>query len=415
MDVKNGYPFSLIKNGLLSSYPRLTKDISTEVLVIGGGLTGALISYLLTAAKIDCIVVEKHQIGLGNTCYTAPFISATPSVSLNELAEAIGFRAASRVFRLCADAIEDLREIMLRTKFKDFQKCNVVAHCCKPDNEAFLKAELELYKKAGLLPEFLAPEQLQNDYGIGTVGGLLLPNGLICDLYKFTHHLFQYSTNKGLEVYTNTNAVSFTHQADEIVVETENGPRIFAGKIIFASESAAVEKLTSINAVHEYNYNIVSEEGCTALTNTKKTILRSFEKPFLNSFFLDGQRLLLNGGVNDQKPDGNALRSCCNQLKSDFEQIAAPTQANNLKTAFQWYANYYTLPDGIPAIGVIDELPNVFFNIGLGIAGNAYSLIAAEMFRDIIMGYHNRDAEIFSLARKGIRKHTTGTSDLAVA
>ncbi len=414
MDVKNGYPFSLIRNGLLSSYPRLTKDITTEVLVVGGGFSGALISYLLTAAKIDCIVVEKHKIGLGNTCYTPGFISATPYVSLNELADTLGFRAAARVFRLCSDAIEDLKEIMQKTKFKDFQKCNTVSHCCKPENAAFLNAEFELYKKAGLLPEFLSADELQTNYGLSTIGGILLPNGLICDLYKFTHHLFQYSSTKGLEVYTNTNAITFNREGDEIVVETENGPRIFAGKVIFASETAAAEKLQNIKAARHINYNIISEEGCAALPATgNKAILRSFEKPFLNAFFSEGQRLNLNGRIHHEKPDGNRLRKCCTELKSDFEQlISAPSP--NMKTAFQWYANYYSLPDGIPGIGTVEEFPNIFFNLGLGLAGNAYSIIAAEMFRDAIMGYHNRDAEVFSLTRKSINKETDA-SGLAVA
>ena len=39
--------FWLLKNGLLYTYPTLQKNIKTEILVMGGGITGALISLAL--------------------------------------------------------------------------------------------------------------------------------------------------------------------------------------------------------------------------------------------------------------------------------------------------------------------------------------------------------------------------------
>jgi hypothetical protein len=42
--------FWLVKNGILYSYPSLQSDSKTEILVIGGGITGALISHALMEA-----------------------------------------------------------------------------------------------------------------------------------------------------------------------------------------------------------------------------------------------------------------------------------------------------------------------------------------------------------------------------
>lgn len=40
MDLKSGYPFWAIKNGLMHAFPPLQAGISVDVVVLGGGITG---------------------------------------------------------------------------------------------------------------------------------------------------------------------------------------------------------------------------------------------------------------------------------------------------------------------------------------------------------------------------------------
>lgn len=47
MDLTSDYPFWIIRNGLIKTYPPLERDASCDVAVIGAGITGALISHRL--------------------------------------------------------------------------------------------------------------------------------------------------------------------------------------------------------------------------------------------------------------------------------------------------------------------------------------------------------------------------------
>ena len=57
MDLKSGYPYWAVKNGLMQAFPRLEAEAACEVAVVGGGITGALIACELAAHGIDALLV----------------------------------------------------------------------------------------------------------------------------------------------------------------------------------------------------------------------------------------------------------------------------------------------------------------------------------------------------------------------
>ena len=54
----------------LPQFPQLDGDVSTDVLVIGGGMAGLLCAYQLKRAGVDCIVAERTRIASGVTANT---------------------------------------------------------------------------------------------------------------------------------------------------------------------------------------------------------------------------------------------------------------------------------------------------------------------------------------------------------
>lgn len=65
MDLRSGHAYWLLKNGLLGAYPSLREDISCDVAVLGGGITGALTAYHLAREGIDRIVIDQRDVGTG--------------------------------------------------------------------------------------------------------------------------------------------------------------------------------------------------------------------------------------------------------------------------------------------------------------------------------------------------------------
>ena len=63
MDLKSGYPYWAIKNGLMRAFPLLEQDLRCEVAIIGAGITGALIAHDLAGHGYEVAVLDQRDVG----------------------------------------------------------------------------------------------------------------------------------------------------------------------------------------------------------------------------------------------------------------------------------------------------------------------------------------------------------------
>ena len=64
------------KSNIKNIYPYLTSDINCDVLVIGGGISGAITAYYLAKEGADVVVVEKNIVGYGQTLASSAILEA---------------------------------------------------------------------------------------------------------------------------------------------------------------------------------------------------------------------------------------------------------------------------------------------------------------------------------------------------
>src|SRR6187200_1749166 len=105
--------FWLIKNGLLYTYPSLQKNISTEIIVLGGGITGALISHQLVQEGYETLLLDKRDIAMGSTSANTSMLQYEIDVPLYKLAQQIGEEESASCYRAGQDAIRHLEKMIL--------------------------------------------------------------------------------------------------------------------------------------------------------------------------------------------------------------------------------------------------------------------------------------------------------------
>ena len=81
------------------SHPRLRGELETDVIVVGGGLTGCACASSFATAGVKVVVVEADRIGGGSTAASAGLIREDFDASFQEAARSHGLRAARTLWQ----------------------------------------------------------------------------------------------------------------------------------------------------------------------------------------------------------------------------------------------------------------------------------------------------------------------------
>ena len=400
MKLSSGYPLSLIKNGLLFSYPKLEKDIKTHVLVLGGGISGALAAHYLIQEGIDCTLVDARTIGLGSTCASTSLLQYEIDTPLHQLIEMVGEKNAVRSYKLGVSAITKLAVLAAKTGMKDFELKKSLYHAAFKKDISFLKKEFETRKKYGLKVKWLGEKAIYKEFGFSSPAGILSDVAATADAYILTHRLLQYNINKGLKVYDRTAVVSIKHNRSNVQLKTQEKFIITAKKLVYATGYEVVDfiskpivKLTSTYAIASEAFNSPVKLGKT------NAVIWNTAKPYLYLRSTNDNRIII-GGRDEEffshiKRD-KLIPQKTKQLQMDFKKIFPSIP---FKTEFSWAGIFGSTKDGLPYIGAYKNLPNSFFALGFGGNGITFSQVAGEIIVSLIKGRKNRDAGIFSFER----------------
>ena len=95
-----------LKTAELPRFPPLEEDISVDVAVVGGGLTGITTAFLLKQAGLAVALIERGRCAQVDTSRTTAHVTAVPDAGLAEIERKFGPEAARAVWNAGASALE---------------------------------------------------------------------------------------------------------------------------------------------------------------------------------------------------------------------------------------------------------------------------------------------------------------------
>ncbi len=400
MNLTTGYPYSLISNGLPATYPKLEKSIKSDVVIIGGGISGALTAYYLIRAGISCIVVDARTIGLGSTCASTSLLQYELDKSLSALSDQIGERDATRVYKLCSRSIDTLENISVKLKFNHFERKESLFFAADEKHLKLLESEYAYRKKAGFEVTLLSEKDIEKQFGFKAPSAILSAQGAVTDGYLLTHALLQYSQKKGLQVFDRTRISKIIYRRNGVVLKTESGFTISAGKIVNATGYEVTEFIDQKIVKLASTYAIASEHlSGTTIPWKKEAVLWNTADPYLYMRMTRDHRIVLGG--RDENFSSPARRDKLigrktTLLKRDFEKLFPDIE---FVPEFSWTGTFGTTADSLPFIGVYPQTPHTYYALGFGGNGITFSVIAAEMIRDMMLGRKDNMQTLFSFSR----------------
>ena len=365
----------------LPHFPPLRGEISTGVLVIGGGMAGLLCAYTLKQAGIPCVVAERKTIASGVTGCTTAKITSQHGLIYSRIAKQFGLEAAEGYLQANEAALADLRALCREIPC-DFTE---QTHCVYSRKDMkILEEELDVLTRLGYPAEFASTPTLP----FPTVGGVQFPNQGQFHPLKFLSAIAQ-----DLTIYENTPVLSL--KKDSAV--TDRG-RIHADAVIVATHFPFLNKHGSyfLKLYQQRSYVLALENA-----------------PIPDGMYLDAQEnglsfrcwgntLLLGGGGHRTGKNGGGW-----QELETFTRTHYP----DARIVRRWATQDCMSLDGVPYIGQYSAAtPNLYVATGFNKWGMTTSMVAARLLTDRILHKDNPYEALFSPSRSILRRQLGGNA-----
>lgn len=355
-------------------FPSLQKDLHTDVLIIGGGMTGILCAYRLAKAGVDYALIEADRICNGVTRNTTAKITSQHGLIYHKLLRMHGSSIARAYYKANEAAIRAYEDLAGSVDC-DFERQDNYIYCV--DSLKPLEAERAALARLGI-PADLVKETALPFPVVGAIRfrnqAQFNPMKLVCELVK------------GLHIYENTTAREFVGNT----VITDHG-KITASKIIVATHFPILNKHGGyfLKLFQQRSYvlavrNEVQPDGMYLGEAKDGISLRSY-----------GDLLLIGGSSHRTGKKSRGWEGL---------ETFAKTHYPKAQEISRWATQDCISLDGMPYIGQYSKrTPHLFVATGFNKWGMTSSMVAAMILCDLVQGKHNAYAFAFSPQRRMLR------------
>ncbi len=401
MDLKSGYPWWAIRNGLMHAFPPLEDDRACDVLVVGGGISGALIANELCAHGHDVVLIEQRDIGWGSTAASTALLQYEIDTHLIDLARQYGEPAAVMAYRACAVAIDALRAVAGDFRGVDCRPMQSLYYASRARDRPVLHAEYALRLRHGFDVDWLEGAQVNERYGFNAPAAILSGLAARVDPYQLTYRLLMRLQKRNCAVHDRTALDTLQPTARGVTALTTTGVRIRARHVVLATGYAGQQWLKQKVARNRSSYAFITDPIDPALLGPlADTMLWESARPYLYVRSTGDHRLLVGG--EDDAVDIPARRDARVEKKAGtlLKALGRLFPALPLQPAFSWGGTFAETADGLPFFGPHPQWGDrVLFAMAYGGNGITYSMIGAGLLRARIERRRHPLQDLFGFQR----------------
>jgi glycine/D-amino acid oxidase-like deaminating enzyme len=400
LDLTSTDPYWPLRNGLIRTYPPLADDADCEILILGAGITGAILAERLTRDGWDVLVLDCREVAHGSTAASTAILQYEIDTHLVDLIDMVGQTAAERAYLLCLRSINTLEDLASKVPFDcGFCRKQSLYLASREDDVPILERECAARRACGINVEFVRGPQLSDRLPVPYPTALISHDAASCDPFRMAHGLLEVAISGGARVHDRTEATKIECTEGGVVVQTDRDVRVTAKKVLFATGYEASERLRKKVVKLKSTYAMVTQPLGEADVWCDDWLVWESARPYLY-FRTTADRRLLAGGRDDNfRSPMRRDAKCHRQAGRLLKQLEPLFPSLRLEIEYAWAGTFGETEDGLAYIGPSPDHPNAYFALGYGGNGITFSAIAADILSDLLRNRPNPDAEIFRFGR----------------
>lgn len=405
MDLRDGIPFWPSRDGRQFEFPALAGDVSCEVLVVGAGITGALVALELAYRGMDVVVVDRRDTGTGSTAASTALLQYEIDLPLTELAKKHSPEVAVRAYRQCLRGISLVAAAEKRVAVAcGFQQSPSIQVIVRKRDVPAMQRELDARSAAGFDVRWLCREELRNAWGLNGVAGILSAAGGSVDPFRLCQAALRKVVARGHRVFDRTEVTDWQFTRQRVTAHTNRGAVVHAKHCVIASGYEVKPLLPNLKISMYSTFALASEPIADLRQRYRRGVLFwEYARPYLYGRTTDDNRMLIGGADEHYRDPVRRKRALPAKIRHLVRAAARRLPGPALEVAYGWSGTFAETPDGLAYIGGHSSFPRCQFALGFGGNGITYSALAAKYIAAAWQGDGEEpDRAIFSLQRSGM-------------
>ncbi len=399
LDLRSGRPVWFAYRAPTVPTGRLTRNVKTDVLVVGMGISGAMMAEALTRDGHSVICIDRRGPLRGSTPATTALVQFEIDQPLTRLSRMTGRTAAEQAWRRSRLAVLNLRgrvaELEINCGLKGTQSLYLAGNALGPSE---LREEADARRQAGIGATYLAHELLAEKFGIDRDAAILSHDNLALDPRKLTTGLLLNALARKARFYAPVEALAIEDSRDEVVVGTGRGPTITARHLVLATGY----ELTDI--VPATTHRVISTWAIATSRQPRKiwqgaAFIWEASEPYLYMRATADGRVICGGEDEDFTDETRRDALTADKSARIAEKLGRLFPHLETTPEFAWAGCFGTTTTGLPYIGALPRHPRIHAVMGYGGNGITFSQVASEIISSAIGGVDDADAKLFAFTR----------------
>ena len=374
-----------------TKYPMLNEDMNVDIAIIGGGIVGLTLAYLLRNTNQKVVVLEANQIAMGMSARTTAKLTPCHGLIYDQLTHTKSPGKAKQYLEINQMAMEIVKSIIEKEKIEcDFKQSPSYVYTTEEQGIRYIKNEIETCRRLGLRLQY--KESLS--IGLPVKAALELEEAYIFHIRKYLLKLAEIFVEAGGVIYEHT-PIQIVESDEVTGLEAKNGAYIHAKKIIIASHFPVYDGLglyfTRLQMRREYVIAVkVSKD------KMPKGNYISIDQPKFSIRPVPEKDVVLIGGGEHRT--GDDMKEVAH-----FDELVqfAQTVFGSDEVLCHWSTQDYVTSDSVPYVGYLNSRlsHDVYVATGFNKWGMTGGTAAALVLKDMLTVGRSPYEELFNPMR----------------